>query len=128
MVEATPLAATPEAESPVPEMSDVAAPEEVMSVLESSATVPDVAQAAQEITPTAQGSPGFVAGDTVVVNADGLNFRTEPGLNGDVAVILPPGLLATVVAGPTAADSFTWYQLDANGVTGWSAGEFLTSA
>ncbi len=128
VVEATPLAATPEAESPVPETSEVAAPEDVISVVENPETVPDVAQAAQEITPAAQESPAFVAGDTVVVNADGLNFRTEPGLTSVVAVILPAGLPATVVAGPTAADGFTWYQLDANGVTGWSAGEFLAPA
>ena len=73
-------------------------------------------------------APAFGAGDTVVVNADGLNFRSAPGLTGDVAVILPSGLRATVVAGPAAADNFTWYQLDANGVTGWSAGEFLAPA
>ena len=128
VVEATPLATTPDAENPGPEAPAVAVPEEVISVVESPAAVPDVAQAAQETTPTAQESAGFAVGDTVVVNADGLNFRTEPGLAGDIAAILPPGLPATVVAGPTDADSFTWYQLDANGVTGWSAGEFLAPA
>ena len=128
VVGAIPLVATPAAENPVPETPAVAVPEEVISVVESPATVPDAAQAVQEITPAVQESPRYVAGDTVVVNADGLNVRTEPSLNGDVAVILPPGLRATVVAGPTAADTFTWYQLDANGVTGWSAGEFLAPA
>ena len=128
MVQATALAATPEAENPVPETPAVAVPEEDITVADIPATVPDVAQTAQEITPAVQEAPGYVAGDTVVVNADGLNFRSEPGLNGDVAAILPPGLRATVVAGPTAADTFTWYQLDANGVTGWSAGEFLAPA
>ena len=49
-------------------------------------------------------------------------------MNGAVAAILPPGLQATVVAGPTTADNFTWYQLEANGVRGWSAGEFLAPA
>ena len=128
VVDATPLATMPEAEGPVPEAPDTAVPEGVLSVVESSTSVPDVAQAAQEITPAVQEAPGYVAGDTVVVTADGLNFRAEPGLAGDVAAVLPPGLRVTVVAGPTAADSFTWYQLDANGVTGWSAGEFLAPA
>jgi uncharacterized protein YraI len=96
--------------------------------VESPATEPDVAQATQEVSPTAQESPELVAGNTVVVTAEGLNVRTEPGLGGDIAVILPPGLPATVVAGPTAADNFTWYQLDANGVTGWSAEEYLAPA
>jgi uncharacterized protein YgiM (DUF1202 family) len=127
-VGATPLAVTAEAESPVPETPAVAAPEGVISVVENPATMSEVAQVAQEITAAAQEAPGFVAGDTVVVNADGLNFRTEPGINGDIAVILPPGLQARVVAGPTAADNFTWYLLDANGVTGWSVGEFLAPA
>ena len=128
VVDATPLAATPQAESPVPETAEIAIPEEFDAVAESPATVPEVAQAAQETAPAALEATGFAAGDTVVVNADGLNFRTEPGLDGDIAVILPPGLPATVVAGPTTVDNFTWYQLDANGVTGWSAGEFLAPA
>ena len=128
VVDATPLAATPAAESPVPETPAVAAPQEVISVVGNPATAPDASQVAQAISPAAQESPEFVAGDVVVVNADGLNFRTEPGIDGDIAVILPPGLPARVLAGPMAADNFTWYQLDANGVTGWSAGEFLAPA
>ena len=127
--QAIPLAATPAA---VPQ--DVAAgallPEGLIPDVETPAATPqaEAAPAVQEITPALQESSGYAAGDAVVVNADALNFRAEPGLNGDVAAILPPGLQATVVAGPTTADSFTWYQLDANGVTGWSAGEFLAPA
>ncbi|MGH2618305.1 MAG: SH3 domain-containing protein [Thermomicrobiales bacterium] len=128
VVEAMPLAGTPTAEPPQEQTADGMLPEGVISVAGNPATVSDAAQVAQEIAPAIQESPGFVAGDTVVVNADGLNVRTEPGLSGDVAVILPPGLRATVVAGPMVADSFTWYQLDANGVPGWSAGEFLAPA
>jgi uncharacterized protein YraI len=128
VVGAMPLAPTPKAESPVAEAPEVSAPQDIISVVESPATVADVAQTTQEITPTAQESPELVAGDTVVVTAEGLNVRTAPGLDGDIAVILPPDLRATVVDGPTAADNFTWYQLDANGVTGWSAGEFLAPA
>jgi uncharacterized protein YraI len=128
VVGAMPLSPTPEAESPVAEAPAVPAPQDVISVVESPATEPDVAQATQEIASTAQESPELVAGNTVVVTTEGLNVRTEPGLGGDIAVILPPGVQATVVAGPTAADNFTWYQLDANGVTGWSAEEYLAPA
>ena len=128
--QAIPLAATPTAEAAQEVAADAALPEGVISVVGNPATAlqAEATQAVQEIMPAVQELPGYVAGDTVVVNADGLNFRAEPGLNGDVAAILPPGLQATVVAGPTAADNFTWYQLDANGVTGWSAGEFLAPA
>lgn len=127
-VQATPPAATPEAEIPVPESPVVATPEGADAVVGTPATEPEVAQAAEEITPTAQESPGIAVVDTVVVDADGLNVRTEPGLQGDVAVVVPRGLRATVVGGPTAADGYTWYRLEADGVAGWVAGEFLTPA
>ena len=60
--------------------------------------------------------------------ADGdLNVRAEAGLDGAIQDQLATGTAATIVAGPTAADGYTWYQLDVNGLSGWSAGEFLTS-
>jgi uncharacterized protein YgiM (DUF1202 family) len=124
------LAATPTAAPPQEEVADAVLPEGVISMVESPATAlqAEAAPPVQENPPAPQASPGYAAGDAVVINADALNFRTEPGLNGDVAAILAPGLQATVVSGPTIADNFTWYQLDANGVTGWSAGEFLAPA
>ena len=125
VAEAIPLAGTPTAEPPQVEPAGAVLPEGGNAVVGNPVAASDATQAIQSLTPAVQELPEFVAGDTVVVNADGLNFRTEPGLNGDVAVILPPGLQATVVSGPTAADNFTWYQLEANGVTGWSVGEFL---
>jgi uncharacterized protein YraI len=70
----------------------------------------------------------FAVGQTVIVNDEAVNFRTEPGLASGITALLPAGQAATVVAGPTAADGFTWYQLDINGVTGWSAEDFLSPA
>lgn len=67
-----------------------------------------------------------ITADTVVATTDDLNFRGELSLSSDIAAVLPARLTATVVAGPIAADAYTWYQLDVNGVTGWSAAEFLT--
>jgi uncharacterized protein YgiM (DUF1202 family) len=126
--QAIPLAATPTAEPAQEVAAETALPVGAASVEANPAVVPEATQAVQEIAPAIQESTGYGAGDAVVVNADGLNFRAEPGLNGYVAAILPPGLQATVVAGPTTADNFTWYQLEANGVRGWSAGEFLAPA
>jgi hypothetical protein len=110
--EAEPVAATP-ATAPV-DVTTVAAPVPI-------ATDP-------EATVAAQAAPSFASNELVVVDADGLNFRAAPGLAGDVAAVLPAGATATVVAGPTVADTYIWYQLDVNGVTGWSAGEFLAPA
>ena len=128
VVQATPLAATPEAERPVSATPGVAAPEGAGAVGGSPAPAPDAARVAQATVSTAQEGPGFARGDTVVVDADGLNLRRAPGLAGDIAAILRPGVPATVVAGPTAADGFTWYRLDVNGISGWAAGEFLAAA
>jgi hypothetical protein len=64
-----------------------------------------------------------------VVVADGdLNLRADVGLGAEVVDQLPTGTTATIVAGPTAVDGYTWYQLNANGVVGWGAGEFLALA
>ena len=128
--QAIPLAATPTAAPTQDVAAGALLPEGLIPDGETPAAAlqAEAATAVQEITQALQESSGYAAGDAVVVNADALNFRAQPGLNGDVAAILPPGLQATVVSGPTIADNFTWYQLDANGVTGWSAGEFLAPA
>jgi|GEM_PF-1487402 len=73
----------------------------------------------------------FVAGDTVVVTADGdgLNLRSEPGLDSEVLETLPDGTVATITAGPEPVDDLTWYEaeIDADR-SGWLASEFLTDA
>lgn len=127
-----PLAATPAAEAAPEEAAAAASEDGVISIAgfpaaasDDAGAVREVQPAAPAIAPAAQPIAEFAAGETVVVGADALNFRAEPGLNGEIAVVLPPGLRATVMAGPTVADGYAWYQLDANGVTGWSAGEFL---
>lgn len=130
-----PLAATPVAEAEEVIAAEAASGDGVISISGFPAIAPDavpaiqeVQTAAQDIVPAVQPIAEFAAGETVVVGADALNFRAEPGLSGESAVVLPPGLRATVMAGPMVADGYAWYQLDANGVTGWSAGEFLAPA
>lgn len=70
----------------------------------------------------------FAIGDTVRTATD-VNLRRSPGhLNkpaNDVLLALPAGALATVAAGPTAADGLTWWQLRGalagNTFDGWAA-------
>jgi uncharacterized protein YgiM (DUF1202 family) len=67
----------------------------------------------------------FVAGESVAVDTDLLNFRADPGLSGTIVDVLPFGTTGTIVAGPQDLDGYTWYGLDNNGQTGWVAGEYL---
>jgi uncharacterized protein YgiM (DUF1202 family) len=67
-------------------------------------------------------------GQAVVVATDRLNLRVEPGLNGEVVVVLEEGQQATIVDGPFEVDGYAWYQLDADGTVGWSASSFLAAA
>ena len=76
----------------------------------------------------AQDAAGIALGEAVVVDTDTLSLRTEPSLTGDPVTTLRDGTWATVIDGPTVADGFTWYALDVDGQTGWSAGEYLAAA
>jgi uncharacterized protein YgiM (DUF1202 family) len=68
----------------------------------------------------------FTAGAQIVVTTDGLNLRTAAGLDADVVTTLGNGATATILGGPTTADGYTWYQVEANAGTGWVAGEYLS--
>jgi uncharacterized protein YgiM (DUF1202 family) len=70
----------------------------------------------------------FAVGESVVVDTDGLNLRTEPTVDASVVQTLADGTWATVSDGPIEADGSVWYALDVDGTTGWSAGEFLSPA
>jgi hypothetical protein len=57
---------------------------------------------------------------------DGVNFRTEPTVNGQLIRSLADGVVLKVVGGPTDADNFTWWQLqDVDGSIGWAAALYL---
>jgi len=77
-------------------------------------------------------SPGvsatFGIGETVVVNGDELNLRSEPSLSGTVVAQLPLGKEAVITGGPVEADGYSWYQITLTGThpDGWVAGEHLT--
>jgi uncharacterized protein YraI len=67
-------------------------------------------------------------GTTAIVVADALNLRSDPTLSGTVLDTLSDGDTASVIGGPQSADGYTWLQVDANGVTGWVARDFLAFA
>ena len=64
-------------------------------------------------------------GTTVIVATDTLNLRSDPTLSGAVLSTMSNGDTASVVGSPQTADGYTWLQIDANGVTGWVARDFL---
>ena len=81
------------------------------------------------LTTVDDGAGGYPGGARVVVNTDWLNVRAEPGLGGAVDYVLQYGYEAFISDGPISADGYSWYQVDAMGVTlGWVAGEFLAPA
>ncbi|MFL5760057.1 MAG: SH3 domain-containing protein [Thermomicrobiales bacterium] len=81
------------------------------------------------LTTADNGDGGYPGGERVVVNTDWLNVRAEPGLGGTVVNVLPDGYVAFIADGPISVDGYTWYQVDAMGVSlGWVAGEFLAPA
>ena len=70
-------------------------------------------------------------GATVIVNVDGLNVRSSPGLDQSIVTNANKGDRFTVVAGPQAADSLTWWQIqDPADPTrkGWAAADYLDVA
>jgi uncharacterized protein YgiM (DUF1202 family) len=70
----------------------------------------------------------FAVGESVVVDSDSLNLRTDASLSADIVQTLRDGTWATVTDGPVEADGSLWYALDVDGTTGWSSGEFLSAA
>ena len=71
----------------------------------------------------------FSIGDTVSVAAaaqDCLNARSAPSLSSSVNECEPVGNVGIVLAGPTTADGYDFYQIAyADGIVGWSAGKLL---
>jgi uncharacterized protein YgiM (DUF1202 family) len=74
-------------------------------------------------------SGDFAVGDDIYVFDGPVNLRSAAGLSGTVLEILPQDTTGEVVGGPTAADSYDWYQIETTGgQTGWVAGDFLALA
>ncbi len=80
------------------------------------------------VAPVAQ-AQAVEAGTMAVVDVDFLNVRQTPSLSGAIVTTLAFGDEVEVVAGPTAADGYDWYQVQRDGASlGWSVAGFLRLA
>jgi uncharacterized protein YgiM (DUF1202 family) len=79
-------------------------------------------------TAQAQDATGFVAGQAVVVNTDGLTLRSDAGTASDAIEILPQGAYAEILDGPVADAEYEWYLISFDDLSGYVAGEFLADA
>jgi hypothetical protein len=78
---------------------------------------------------TGGGTPppvSFAVGDKIQVSDGPLNVRSQPSVSGTLVGELATGTQMCVTGGPQTADGYTWYQINANGTTGWVAGNFCT--
>lgn len=71
--------------------------------------------------------PVFTVGDAFRVTSP-RNLRTAPNLDGQVVTVLPVGTVGTVLAGPSPADGYAWYQVETPNGTGWVTSEGLARA
>jgi hypothetical protein len=64
--------------------------------------------------------PGAPA-QVVNVGEAALLVRGQPGTNQPVQARFPEGTQVTIVEGPVEADGYTWWRIEADNVSGWSA-------
>ncbi len=57
----------------------------------------------------------------VVENLPPNNVRSEPTINSQRLSEIPGGGVFTVIGGPVCADNYAWWQVDYNGLVGWTA-------
>jgi cell wall-associated NlpC family hydrolase len=72
-----------------------------------------------------------LSGFAKVANTDGdqLRMRSKAGTMGGVITMLSPGASVAVKAGPVVdSEKISWYQISANGVTGWVMGQYLVQS
>jgi hypothetical protein len=64
-----------------------------------------------------------VGGQAQVVNVGdaALLVRAQPGIGQPVQARFPEGTQVSLVEGPVEADGFTWWRIQADNVSGWSA-------
>lgn len=67
----------------------------------------------------------FEAGETVFVNTDFLNLRSGASTTASVVAVLSQNTTGEILAGPTNAGGYSWYQIETSAGTGWVAGEYL---
>lgn len=77
--------------------------------------------------PPPPGASRFSAGDSAIVSGtgNGLNVRAQPGTQAEKLATVPDGTVVTIIGGPSEADGFTWWNIQAGTLTGWSVQDFL---
>jgi hypothetical protein len=82
----------------------------------------------QEVPGCPAGFAGFLpprlqAGELarVTPGGDPNRLRAEPGRSGQFLGQANPGTMLVVLAGPVCSDEIVWWQVDANGLVGWTA-------
>ncbi len=76
-------------------------------------------------------SSASLSGFATVANTDGdpLKMRSASSKDGKVITTLAADTTVAIKQGPlTDTDGITWYQVSANGVTGWVMGQYLTQS
>lgn len=76
-------------------------------------------------TPTGAQFHVGVAVRVVQTQGAGLRVRSGAGVNTAPVGFLTEGAMARITAGPQYADSFRWWQVEGEGVTGWVADPWL---
>jgi uncharacterized protein YgiM (DUF1202 family) len=64
-------------------------------------------------------------GTNAVVDDGPLNQRSGAGTSYSVLQVLATGTLVAVVSGPVSAGGYNWFQVTANGTTGYVVGQYL---
>jgi uncharacterized protein YgiM (DUF1202 family) len=72
-------------------------------------------------------STGLTVGGGYVVNTDALNLRSDASISATVDAVLATGDSVTILAGPTTADGYDWYQVSTTAGTGYVDGEYLAA-
>lgn len=79
------------------------------------------------LTPTPSSCPGVLSSRLVIgqqgrvtLGGSPNNIRAIPGTSGDFLGEIPPGGVFTVIEGPHCFSGFAWWQINYNGIIGWT--------
>ncbi len=72
------------------------------------------------------GEIGWLPGTVVHVNTTRVNLHAGAGVNYDIVGNFNTGTEAVINEGPTEADSYAWYNITIDNVTGWMVEDYLT--
>jgi uncharacterized protein YgiM (DUF1202 family) len=67
----------------------------------------------------------IIPGTNAVVANGPLNQRSTASTSGSILQVLSTGAIVAVISGPTYANGYSWFNVTANAINGYVAGEFL---